>query len=258
MSKHISLGQIVGHRGAGNAAPGSTMAALEKAASLGLEWVEFDVRLTKDHQLVIANADDLSNCSGQSIKISESTLEELAHINVGHSFEGTDQIHNIPLFESAVQFCIKQGIRTQIELKGETGSENTFAIALADSLRRSRLGFPKTFGPLVTSFTPQCLTTFKAHMKAPFLTGLLIHTDQADAWEATAKEVQPEFVHFYGGVIDGNRLTNKFGQSVKDAGYRLNAFKVNTKEDAKAAIKDGVERFTTDEPETILELLQGL
>ncbi len=248
---------VVGHRGAGNHAPGSTIAALEKAKELGLAWAEFDVRLTADGHLVIANADDLLGCSGQSIKISESTLAELSSVNVGHYFEGTDKFHAIPSFEEAIQFCLENGIRTQIELKAEPGTERTLAEAVMQSLRQEHIGFPEENRPLITSFSPECLLALKnLQKKAPHDVGLLIHTHLANQWEQTAHLITPDFVHFYGGTIDnGERLTETFGDTVRTAGYQLNGFKINTVQDAKAAIKAGTIRFTSDEPETLINAL---
>ncbi|PCI54936.1 MAG: hypothetical protein COB36_08780 [Alphaproteobacteria bacterium] len=241
---------IVGHRGAGNSAPGSTMAALEKAVELDLKWVEFDVRLTADHHLVIANADDLSGCSGQDIKISESTLDDLLDVDVAQSFVGTDDVHRIPLFEDAVAFCTEHGIRTQIELKGEVGTEEALAEAVVHSLKQQP--FPAGGAPLITSFTPKCLSAIDRFSEGSLDTGLLIHTHLSNDWKEVAKEADPDYVHFYGGVVNNEHLADKFGQAVRDAGYRLNAYKVNTKEDAQAAIDAGAERFTSDEPEILL------
>ena len=241
---------IVGHRGAGNSAPGSTMAALEKAVELDLKWVEFDVRLTADNHLVIANADDLSGCSGQNIKISESALSDLLNVNVAESFEGTDDVHRIPLFEDAVAFCTEHGIRTQIELKGEAGTEEALAEAVVNSLNKQ--AFAVGGQPLITSFTPKCLAAINRFSQGALDTGLLIHTHLSDDWEDAAKEVDPDYIHLYGGVVNDEHLADKFGQAVREAGYRLNAYKVNTQEDAQVAIEAGAERFTSDEPEILL------
>lgn len=252
MSKNGIRRYLVGHRGAGNSAPGSTHASLEKAVELGLKWVEYDVRITKDGHLVIANADDLFDCSGQNVKISESTLNELSAVNVGHSFSGTDEFHPVPLFEDAVKFCIDNGIQTQIELKGENETEEKLAKYVVESLSQEHMQFAEGKDPLITSFSTICLKAINKHSNNSLDTGLLIHTHLSDDWEKTANEVNPKYVHFYGGTINnGTRLTDKFAQSVQKAGYRLNAYRVNTPDDAQAAIAAGVNRFTSDEPEIL-------
>ena len=44
---------IIAHRGASGYAPENTMAAFELAERLGADFIEFDVRMSKDGELVI-------------------------------------------------------------------------------------------------------------------------------------------------------------------------------------------------------------
>ncbi|MFJ6567205.1 glycerophosphodiester phosphodiesterase [Streptomyces sp. NPDC091292] len=50
---------VVAHRGASGYAPENTLAAVDKAASLGFDWVENDVQRTKDGVLVVIHDTDL-------------------------------------------------------------------------------------------------------------------------------------------------------------------------------------------------------
>ena len=43
---------VIAHRGASTYAPENTLAAVDKAAELGIRWVENDVQRTKDGELV--------------------------------------------------------------------------------------------------------------------------------------------------------------------------------------------------------------
>lgn len=254
MAVGIDRGCIVGHRGAGNLAPGSTMAALRKAADLQLEWVEFDVRLTADKRLVIANTDDLSHLAGHPIKISSSTYQDLTFVNAAADFKEAHAPQSIPLFEDVLTFCKNNGLRTQIELKGEKGQDRELANAVIDVLQKPEFAFSENQKPLMTSFSLECLKTVHERAGADFETGLLIHTHLADGWRDLAIEASPDYVHFYGGIDDkGQRLTQRFGDAVRENGYKLNAYKVNTPEDARQALAAGAHRFTSDEPLRLLE-----
>ena len=48
--------KIIGHRGAKGYAPENTLPSFHTAADMGLEWVEFDVKLTKDEQEMFDNS----------------------------------------------------------------------------------------------------------------------------------------------------------------------------------------------------------
>lgn len=258
MSQNIQRDHIVGHRGAGNCAPPSTMAALEKAKDLGLEWVEFDARLTADGAIVIANDKDLPLIDGQPINIEEKTFEELSQINVAETFNASSEVHRMPRIEEALRFCIDNGLRTQIELKTHAAGADpeearALATAVAEVLARDEFDFPKGQEPLITSFEPECLRAIDEMTGDKFETGYLVRTEDLENWPEIAQSINPDYVHFYGGAIKGGeRLTEKFADEVRNEGYKLNAFKVNTREDAAAAIAVGVHRFTSDEPEQLL------
>ncbi len=49
----MSAVTVIGHRGAAGLAPENTVEAFERACALGLEWVETDVRKTRDGVLVL-------------------------------------------------------------------------------------------------------------------------------------------------------------------------------------------------------------
>jgi len=74
--------QIIGHRGAAGLAPENSLAAIKTALTLGVAYIEIDVRKTKDNQLVICHDNNLERMSGQPIKISEATLAQLQSVKL--------------------------------------------------------------------------------------------------------------------------------------------------------------------------------
>ncbi len=50
---------VIAHRGASGYAPENTLAAVDKAAELGIRWVENDVQRTRDGELVVLHDDNL-------------------------------------------------------------------------------------------------------------------------------------------------------------------------------------------------------
>ncbi len=72
--------RIIGHRGARGAAIENTLAALKTAASLGIDAVEFDVRITKDKQPVVCHDENLKAVYGVNKNISDLTLDEIGTI----------------------------------------------------------------------------------------------------------------------------------------------------------------------------------
>ena len=68
--------KIIGHRGAQGLAPENTLVSIEHALNHGVDEVEFDVRVTKDHVPVLSH-DDALQVGDQHIPIATHTVQEL-------------------------------------------------------------------------------------------------------------------------------------------------------------------------------------
>lgn len=78
--------QLIVHRGLSAAAPENSDSAIEFCARDYCEWVEIDVRLTKDGKHVIIHDGDVSSTTDGAGQVSDLTLEELKQLDAGSWF----------------------------------------------------------------------------------------------------------------------------------------------------------------------------
>jgi len=78
--------QVMVHRGMSRQAPENTRAALQLCIDDGLEWVEVDVRLTKDGRHVLFHDGKLDGKSSGTGTVKEHTLDELRQLDAGGWF----------------------------------------------------------------------------------------------------------------------------------------------------------------------------
>ena len=71
------------HRGLSALTPENTLPAFSAALALGADEIEFDVRLTKDAQLIVSHDNTLERISDGSGKLRDHTLSELRELNIG-------------------------------------------------------------------------------------------------------------------------------------------------------------------------------
>lgn len=71
------------HRGLSALTPENTLPAFAAALSLGADEIEFDVRLTRDNQLIVSHDGTLERISDGEGKLSDKTLAELKRLNAG-------------------------------------------------------------------------------------------------------------------------------------------------------------------------------
>ncbi|WP_281259550.1 glycerophosphodiester phosphodiesterase family protein, partial [Streptomyces glaucescens] len=85
---------VIAHRGASAYAPENTLAAVDKAAELGIEWVENDVQRTKDGELVVIHDDSLRRTTDVETvfpdrapwQVRDFTAAEIARLDAGSWF----------------------------------------------------------------------------------------------------------------------------------------------------------------------------
>jgi len=88
---------IIGHRGAKGLAPENTLAAFKSALKHRVDFIEFDVRVTKDGQAILAHDPFIADPAGNCLVITEHTIDELRR----HK-------HDLCDLESAIRFINKK------------------------------------------------------------------------------------------------------------------------------------------------------
>jgi glycerophosphoryl diester phosphodiesterase len=74
---------IAAHRGASDNLPENTIVAIAAAVDLGVEYVEFDVRATRDQRLVLLHDERLERTTNGAGRVSEITLHKLRDLDAG-------------------------------------------------------------------------------------------------------------------------------------------------------------------------------
>ncbi|MFE2037375.1 glycerophosphodiester phosphodiesterase [Streptomyces scopuliridis] len=85
---------VIAHRGASAYAPENTLAAVDAAGGLGIDWVENDVQRTKDGRLVVIHDDNLKRTTNVEEvfpdrapwKVKDFTAAEIARLDAGSWF----------------------------------------------------------------------------------------------------------------------------------------------------------------------------
>ena len=98
---------VVAHRGAHEEAPENTLAAYRRGIELGCDFVEIDVRTTKDGQFVsVHNATVDSYCAdGTTGKVRDFTLAQLKALDIGSRIGPEWKDERIPTFDEILDLC---------------------------------------------------------------------------------------------------------------------------------------------------------
>jgi glycerophosphoryl diester phosphodiesterase len=235
--------QVLAHRGGGALAPENTMAALRCGLDHGFHAVEFDVMLSRDSVPVVMHDPALGRTVRGSGQVFEHDAMELIMLDAGSWFGPAFRDETVPLFTQVVEFCKKNGIWMNIELKpapgfdAETGqvvgklARAMFAPDIgADDLRRL---------PLFSSFSVAALEAVRA--SAPELPRALLVDRLPPDWEAQVRRLECVAVH-----ANHKHLKADQAAAIKAAGLGLMCYTVNTVERVGELRAWGVDAICTD------------
>lgn len=78
--------QVVGHRGAMGHAPENTMVSFEMGLALGADWMELDVQLSRDGELVVIHDPTVDRTTNGTGFVRDLSLQELRQLDAGSWF----------------------------------------------------------------------------------------------------------------------------------------------------------------------------
>ena len=108
---------VVAHRGAHETIPENTLPAYQKAIELGVDFVEIDVRTTKDGKFVSIHNEAVDGYAGGAKgQIKDMTLDELRALDVGSRVGPEWKGTKIPTFEEILDLC-KGKVGIYLDLK---------------------------------------------------------------------------------------------------------------------------------------------
>lgn len=97
---------VIAHRGAHQGIPENSLAAYQKAIDLGCDFVEIDVRTTKDGKFVSVHNSSIDNyVEGKTGNVRSMTLAELKELDIGARYGEEWKNTRIPAFEEILNLC---------------------------------------------------------------------------------------------------------------------------------------------------------
>lgn len=220
---------IIGHRGAAGVKPENTIASLRAAMELGVDIVEFDVRITKDKVPVLWHSAYMNRRVRKRENLSSLTLAELRKRTAGSE-------RPITTLEAALKECFGK-ILINIELKQAHSFKHSLPV-LQKFIKRK-----KDWESIIFSaFSPEELR--RVRKAAPHAQLGLLHHMNAFLFLRHNHRLHLSAVGFH-------RLhVNRFALSVaKKMGLFTYAYTVNRRGAADHLEKKGIDAICTDYPD---------
>ncbi|NCT40607.1 MAG: glycerophosphoryl diester phosphodiesterase [Alphaproteobacteria bacterium] len=246
----LILPNIIGHRGCAGYAPENTLEGIHTAADMGVEWVELDVKLTKDQVPIIFHDDDAGRTTDTTGPIALMTYDEIRELDAGSWFGESFIGAKIPTLEEAVDVLIERGLGVNFEIKPCPSREKETAEAALDILSTIWDDHDKL---LISSFSHVSLEV-AFDMAETWNRGFLLPDSESevwmDNWEELAKYLKVSSIN-----LNGNTATRDQVEAALDLDVPVLAYTINEPDRGRFLQAWGVDGFFSDVPDVLQETL---
>ena len=238
MITHFPSPVIFAHRGASAYAPENTLAAFELAARQGAPAIEFDVKLTSDHKVIIIHDQTLDRTTNGSGSVVKQTLPALRELDAGSWKSPEYRAEKIPLLEEVFE-AVGRKVLMNVELTNYATPFDALVPEVAELVRKHNLQERIIFSSFYFS---NLLTARRLLPDVPC--GLLFETGR-DAWhqKLASRLMKLEAEHPYTSDV-----TRQMVERVHAAGRRVHVWTVNDPQDMHRLHACGVDGIFTDDP----------
>ena len=115
--KTLKLPKLIGHRGVKDLCPENTLESISKAFEIGLNFVEIDVKISKDKVPILLHDDTLDRTTNGSGLAIDYEYESIKNLDAGKFFYKENTNIFIPKLEDILSFCANNNGNLNIELK---------------------------------------------------------------------------------------------------------------------------------------------
>ncbi|MFI1720230.1 glycerophosphodiester phosphodiesterase [Streptomyces sp. NPDC020489] len=253
---------VIAHRGASAYAPENTLAAVDKAAELGVRWVENDVQRTRDGKLVVVHDDTLRRTTDVEErfpdrapwKVKDFTAAEIARLDAGSWFSHAYAGARVPTLEQYVRRVDRNHQKLLLEIKNPElypGIERQTLKVLAnenwlDRSHRSKL--------IVQSFSADSIRTVH-ELKPGVKTGLLgtPKVTNLNDYAAFTDQINPSYSTISTAYVSAvQAFTGPHGRPLE-----VFTWTVNDAEVARRVARYGVDGIITNRPDVVRDAVEG-
>ena len=253
----LPLPRAIGHRGSAGTHPENTLESFRAAATAGAPYIEFDIHMTGDGEVVVAHDDHLERMCGLERVIPEMTHAEVAAADAGRmftidsaSFPFRDKGIGIPRLSDVLAAFPK--LRMIIEIKQITPSLVAPMLEVIDraGMRRNVLVASEHQEPLdeVRKLAPEIPTNF-SYLESGLFFQAMAARDANYRPPGAALQIPPNYESWQLVTPDSVEFAHRLG-------IEVHVWTVNEESEMTKLLDMGVDGIISDYPARLLALIR--
>ncbi|MDY0394023.1 glycerophosphodiester phosphodiesterase [Virgibacillus halophilus] len=230
---------IMAHRGNSAYCPENTMASFRGAVEAAADFIELDVRLSKDGIPVVCHDATIKRTSNGKAFIHELTVDELKKYDFGSWFSSDFKGERIPTFEEVLQLVQHEPIRLNIETKNGPDMPMNLEVNTLELVYKYNMQDRVMYSSF-DHFSLKRLYELDQSAKI----GFIFHMNLINLFDYIANTGVPTYSihpnHFY--------ITEDMITKAHQRGIKVNAYTVNNRQWAEQYRNMGVDGLITNFP----------
>lgn len=237
---------VTAHRGNSSEYPQNTIAAFKSAISIGADWIELDIRKTKDGKMVVIHDENTKSVGDVNVVITQVTYEELKNVDVAFTFRQARKLSyeqcpeaSIPLLSEVIAL-IKSQHRTRVSIQPKVSCVKEIIELIYHLKAKAWVGF--------NDDSLEKMKQVKQLDKAiPVFWDRGADIDVEEDLR-TARQFGFEYIGLHHSGITKTKV-----EKIHQAGVKAGTWTVNEPQRMQFLLKSGVDRIYTDNPKLLLK-----
>ncbi len=251
------LPRAFGHRGCAGTHPENTLEAFAAAAAIGIQYLELDIHMTRDGEIVVSHDDHLERTCGRAGVIREMTYAELAAADAGRMF--TLDGANFPFRDKGIRMprlaevlAAFPTLRIEIEVKQIAPSVVAPMLEVIDraGMRRSVFVASEHQQPLdeVRMLAPEIPTNFSYFETGGFFQAMVSRDNYRPPGDAL--QIPPSYESW-------QLVTPESVEFAHRIGLEVHVWTVNEEAEMRELLDMGVDGLMSDYPRRLLDVIRS-
>lgn len=253
----------IAHRGASGHAPEHTMAAYEMGEEMGADYIEIDLQMTEDDELIAMHDEDVSRTTDSEGEVGHFTLEDMTGLDAGSWFNQAHPSKAQTVFQDEHVLSLEEifdrfghDANYYIETKFPETSPNMVDELFATLEKHDLLDDTMDDGHvLIQSCSKDSLKEVHERDDTIPLIQLVCFGSIPDTID---KELADISEYAIGIGANHKYLSKEYVQRVRDAGLLMHPYTVNQKSDMKRLLDWGATGFFTNYPDRLNDVLEEM
>lgn len=222
--------KLIGHRGVAGLRPENTYESFAFAAELGLNWIEFDVQLSKDEKWIVIHDDTVDRTTTGRGLVTNFTAKDLEKLKV-------------PTLQGTLEFALQHGLQCNIEIKGANIDPLKYSDLMIDFINSNQTLFREN--PVFSSFDLPCLIELRKLLPNLEISYLI------DAYNIDTIAIAKKY-NFTSINCDVKNITEQDVKLTLHENIPVLLFTINDRANAKYWFDKGVSAIFTDRPDLLI------